>query len=590
MCKRKQCNYTIDEKGVKNKPMDISEQLNNLLEQYDFSARELADAAGLSVSVISRYRSGTRHPSPAQLKRLADGFAQLMKSRGREIDAARLFDIPAESQVDTSMLVRKFNILVSILGINMNDFSRFCSYDPSMISRVRSKQRELTDPEGFAEDVGRFLYQKYRGHDSDRIIAAYMGASKMPEDIEEYTGVVREWLCSGELYAKEMLIPFADKLGDPDIEAILKDDGFDFPDGKALLRKGEGRVCHGLDEIMSGELDFLRYAIDSGAKSLYMYSDFSHHRTVLEGEYSKEWVNLLYCAVSRGIDIHLITNTESSPEKLSMSMERMLPVLITGRLRLYSMSVPKSGVFFNHCYVSDDIVMYGEGLQGLPEQARCILSFEKEDILYYRSQMKHLLGKARPMMNVYTKEDEAFFRHFLSADANNPGERVLVIHGLHVGTMDRALAEGIISRSALTDEERIRFMELYEESRHNLLNILRNEESVFDNVYIMDEDELTAERPKLVSINGFLPFDIRCSPEEYAELRSQAFALSEKYPNYSFVRRSTKLVSGMNIVINKGKWIIISRTKEPLMHFVIRYPELRSLIENIVLLLTESDP
>lgn len=577
----------IGEKGVNNIIMEISERLNNLLEEYDCTARELAQATGLSVSVISRYRSGTRHPSTAQLRRISEGFARIMKERGMEIDPGQLFDIPAQARPDTSMLIRKFNILASILGINMNDFSRFCSYDPSMISRVRSKQRELTDPEGFAQEVGGFLYHKYRNGNSERIIAAYMGIGRMPEAQDEYIEVVREWLCSGELYSEELLIPFAEKPDDPGAEFMLKGDGLAFPDVSSVPDKGEGRVYHGIDEIMSGELDFLRYAIASGTKSLYMYSDFPYHITALESDYINRWIYLVYCAVSRGTVIHIITKFDTPAEKLSRAMARMLPVITTGRLRLYSLTSSKIGTFFNHCYVSDDAVMYGEGLQGSPGQSRCRLTFEEDELLYHRAQMKHLMGKVRPMMNVYRRENDSVFRHFFNADVNSPGERMSILSGLHIGMMDRELAERILSHNELDSRERELFMELYEESRNDLLTVLGSGENLRIYAYAADEESFRLEPQKLFAVNGFLPCDIRCTYEEYTELKRQALALSERYPNYFLDLRDTQLVSGVNIVINKGKWAVISRTREPLMHFVIRDPDLISVTESMALLLTE---
>ena len=197
--------------------MEVSEQLNFLLEKYNCTAKELAQASGMSVSVISRYRNGTRHPSKEQLRRLADGFVELLNKQGMEVSCENLFDDFEPSGVDKEMLMRNFNILVSILNINMSDFARFCSYDPSYISRLRSKQRDISDPEAFAIQTGKFLYQKYRN--DDKTIAALIGADRMPDDSGEYTDVVQKWLCSGSLYSKELIIPFAGNVDDMDIDS-----------------------------------------------------------------------------------------------------------------------------------------------------------------------------------------------------------------------------------------------------------------------------------------------------------------------------------------------------------------------------------
>lgn len=43
--------------------MTFSQQLNQYMEQIRCSAKELAEASGLSAAVISRYRSGERIPA-----------------------------------------------------------------------------------------------------------------------------------------------------------------------------------------------------------------------------------------------------------------------------------------------------------------------------------------------------------------------------------------------------------------------------------------------------------------------------------------------------------------------------------------------
>ena len=53
--------------------MKFNEQVNAYIEELNCTAKELADAAGLSAAVISRYRTGEREPGQesivAQLSR-----------------------------------------------------------------------------------------------------------------------------------------------------------------------------------------------------------------------------------------------------------------------------------------------------------------------------------------------------------------------------------------------------------------------------------------------------------------------------------------------------------------------------------------
>ena len=57
--------------------MDFQELLNDYIELFSCTAKELADASGLTAVDISRYRTGKRTPdlSSPQLKKLAFGLA-----------------------------------------------------------------------------------------------------------------------------------------------------------------------------------------------------------------------------------------------------------------------------------------------------------------------------------------------------------------------------------------------------------------------------------------------------------------------------------------------------------------------------------
>ena len=66
--------------------MDFQELLNDYIELFSCTAKELADASGLTAVDISRYRTGKRTPdlSSPQLKKLAFGLAKLAQEHGKE--------------------------------------------------------------------------------------------------------------------------------------------------------------------------------------------------------------------------------------------------------------------------------------------------------------------------------------------------------------------------------------------------------------------------------------------------------------------------------------------------------------------------
>ena len=59
--------------------MDFTEYLNHYCSEVGCTSSELSETSGLSVAVISRYRSGSRRPDPnrEQLRMLAVGIHNL---------------------------------------------------------------------------------------------------------------------------------------------------------------------------------------------------------------------------------------------------------------------------------------------------------------------------------------------------------------------------------------------------------------------------------------------------------------------------------------------------------------------------------
>ena len=108
--------------------MEISKQINDLIEKYRCTAKELANASDLSVSVISRYRNGTRRPSKQQLQKLAKGFEIIAKQHGEEFDLSDM-DISDENS-DMDMFVRKVDCLFSneLPNANHYDVGEYISF------------------------------------------------------------------------------------------------------------------------------------------------------------------------------------------------------------------------------------------------------------------------------------------------------------------------------------------------------------------------------------------------------------------------------------------------------------------------------
>ena len=58
-------------------------------------------------------------------------------------------------------------------------------------------------------------------------------------------------------------------------------------------------------------------------------------------------------------------------------------------------------------------------------------------------------------------------------------------------------------------------------------------------------------------------------------------AFAKTHPNYRLSLSQEHIFRNINISIHFGKWVIVSKSQYPCIHFVIRHPKLRSALENI---------
>ena len=128
--------------------MRFEEALNGYIHQIGITAKDLADASGLSTAVISRYRSGERTPAPdcEPLLNLSKGLARLAQRKGMDgFTQPELLSALQKSlrydEKEGNRLAVNFDLLINVLNLRSSDMARALNFDPSYLSRIRTGQR-----------------------------------------------------------------------------------------------------------------------------------------------------------------------------------------------------------------------------------------------------------------------------------------------------------------------------------------------------------------------------------------------------------------------------------------------------------------
>ena len=114
--------------------------------------------------------------------------------------------------------------------------------------------------------------------------------------------------------------------------------------------------------------------------------------------------------------------------------------------------------------------------------------------------------------------------------------------------------------------------------RTNFLHILQSG-SVEDRIPVISQEEYKKMSLTMSLSEVFYEHEIYYTYEEYLEHYKQTVAFAEKYKNYVILPQHTRIFKNIQIQMNHNEYVIISKNKSPVIHFVIRHPKLRKAIE-----------
>lgn len=100
-----------------------------------------------------------------------------------------------------------------------------------------------------------------------------------------------------------------------------------------------------------------------------------------------------------------------------------------------------------------------------------------------------------------------------------------------------------------------------------------------DEVPLVSKQNFESEIRKLPLSGAFYEKDVLYDYEDYAEHLRQTLDFEAAHPNYSLLQTEENAFCNLQIIMNLGRWAMVSKEKSPAIHFVIRHPKLRGAIE-----------
>ena len=389
--------------------MNFCEQLNKYIEQLDCSSKELVVASGLSSTVISRYRNGERTPNirSKQIEQLAAGLYKISKDKKINLTRNEIYNALSSTlndiSIDFEQLSRNFSDILLNLNISIADLSRAIGYDASLLSKIRSGNRNPSNPHDFIEAVCNFIVTKYKSEDDKKAISLLICCSlKDLDDSSNYFNKLSNWLSNNSVSSNNKIDTFLNNLDNFDLDKYIKAIHFDEMKVPFVpFYKSNSKTYYGIEEMKQGELDFFKATVLSKSNEpIFMCSDMPMEDMAEDVDFGKKWMFAIAMTLKRGLHLNIIHNLDRPFNEMMLGLESWIPIYMTGQVSPYYLTGLQNSIYCHFNYVSGAVALTGECIKGYHNKGKYHLTSNKADVAYYRTKSECLLNKAKSLMDI----------------------------------------------------------------------------------------------------------------------------------------------------------------------------------------------
>ncbi len=568
--------------------MNFKDVLNKYLEELNCSQKRLSKESNLSETVISRYRNGERTPKrdSEQLKKLSSAIFNISQEKNKNnytLDKIiKDFDSTlSNDNFDYKSLSNNLNTLINELNINTNEMAKYIIFDASHISRIRYGKAKPSDPIEFSSKICSYVLAKYKNTEDINKLSLIIGCKKNDLSTNNFYKILLSWLTSENTSAKNQISDFLYNLDSFNLDDYIKVIKFDQLKVPSIpFYKGKSKHYYGIEEMKEGELNFFKATVLSKSKAdIFMCSDMPMEDMAEDTLFGKKWMFAIAMCLKKGHHLNIIHNLDRPFNEMMLGLESWIPIYMTGQISPYYLSNLKNNIYNHLNYVSEPVALTGECISGYHNKGMYYLTTNKNEVKYYKEKCNQLLKKAKPLMKIYRENNIKEFELFLKKDENIISDRTRYLSTLPLFTISDELLIKIFKRNNFTESEIKKITQYKKEEFKYINNIIKNNK-INDYIYIIKENEFNNEKPILSLNNIFYNKKIYYTYSEYIEHLNLTKNYAKKEKNYKLNYINEKTFKNITITILKNNYVIISKSCNPTIHFIIEHPKLIEAIEN----------
>ncbi len=568
--------------------MNFKEVLNKYLKELNCSQKMLSESSGLSETVISRYKSGERTPvkNSEQLTKLTTAIFNISKTMSKKQYTLDKIEndfnkVLQNDNFDYITLSNNLNILITTLKISINEMSKYIVFDSSHISRIRYGKAKPSNPIEFSNKICTYIFNRYNNPDDINNLMTIIGCKKNDLSNNNFYNTLFTWLTSKSIQVKNQINDFLYNLDSFNLNDYIKAIKFDELKVPSIpFYKAKSRHYYGIEEMKKGELNFFKAIVLSKSKEdIFMCSHMPMEDMAEDVSFGKKWMFAIAMCLKKGHHLNIIHNLDRPFNEMMLGLESWIPIYMTGQISPYYLKDSKNSVYNHLDYVSGNVALTGECIKGYHNKGMYYLTTNKNEIKYYKEKSELILKKAKPLMQIYRENNIKEYELFLKNDEEIPCDRTRYLSSLPLFTISDKLLNKILKRNKFSKTDIDKIIKYKKEELKYMNNILKRNK-VNDYIYIIEENEFKNDTPSLSLNNLFIDKKIKYTYNEYIEHLRQTKEWSKQEKNYELNHVNDKTFKNITITFIKNHYVIISKSSNPTIHFVIEHPKLVEAIEN----------
>lgn len=575
--------------------MDFKNLLNIYLQELNCTSKQLSKVSGLSQTVISRYRNGERIPlkDSKQLTKLITALFNIAQENNKTQHTLDRISNDFNSTLssdnfDYTTFSNNLNTLITLLNINTNEMAKYILFDASHISRIRNGKAKPSNLVEFSSKICSYIFNKYNNEDNINRIETIIGNEKNKITSENLYNTLLTWLTSETTPTKNNISDFLYNLDSFNLNDYIKAIKFDELKVPSIpFYKAKSRHYYGIEEMKEGELNFFKAIVLSKSKEdIFMCSHMPMEDMAEDVSFGKKWMFAIAMCLKKGHHINIIHNVDRPFNEMMLGLESWIPIYMTGQISPYYLKDTKNSVYNHLDYVSGNVALTGECIKGYHNKGMYYLTTNKNEIKYYKEKSELILKKAKPLMQIYRENNIKEYELFLKNDEEIPCDRTRYLSSLPLFTISDKLLNKILKRNKFSKTDIDKIIKYKKEELKYMNNILKRNK-VNDYIYVIKENEFKNDPPSLSLNNLYIDKKIKYTYNEYIEHLRQTKEWSKQEKNYELNHVNDKTFKNITITFIKNHYVIISKSSNPTIHFVIEHPKLIEAIENFKPLIKE---